>query len=359
MTARQTKRPGFTLIELLVVIAIIAILIGLLLPAVQKVRESAARMQSQNNLKQLGIAMHAHYSTHDFTPPMFGTVPGGGPNLVGGSVFYHLLPYLEQEPLHKTGVDASRSVALKVLQAPLDRTYPANGTYQLSTATNVQQGGSANIFPTLYPAWASQLNTTWGVSSYSANWQVFGDQPARLTAKVTDGLSNTFVFGEKYSTMTGGAFGACANLWGYGVDPRTISGDFRVPLAPGEYPTEVHWAGVPTETPRRGVNPGSLYNSPYWPRNGFVNSAGPSSSAAGNPGASWPFDRPWVCRCMRKPEWAPLPSAVHPQKSQGFTSAGINVVMADGSVRFYSSAANDEQWVGIETPEYGETVHPN
>jgi prepilin-type N-terminal cleavage/methylation domain-containing protein len=99
MNVRQSRRLAFTLIELLVVIAIIAILIGLLLPAVQKVREAAARMQSANNLKQLGISTHSFYTTNGVAPPMFGTVPAGGASMAGGSVFYNLLPYLEQEPL--------------------------------------------------------------------------------------------------------------------------------------------------------------------------------------------------------------------------------------------------------------------
>jgi prepilin-type N-terminal cleavage/methylation domain-containing protein len=338
MTRHLGRRDAFTLIELLVVIAIIAVLIGLLLPAVQKVREAAARAQSQNNLKQLGLAMHDFYSTYDRLPPMFGAVVPNSPDLGGGSVFYHLLPYLEENNAHALGVDASRSLPLKVLRAPLDPSYPGTGTYQLPLSG--QQGSTS--FPALYPNWASTSNTTWGVSSYSANWQVFGDTSAKLN-KVTDGLSNTFVFGEKYATMTGGPFGACAMPWGYGVDPRSIPNDFSPPLGANQYPTAAQWAN--------GMVPGSLYNSPYHPRNGFVNRGGAV------PG-SWPFDRPWNCRCMRHPEWAPPVTSVHPQKSQGFTAAGINVGMGDGSARFVSSSATDETWVALETPDYGETIQP-
>jgi prepilin-type N-terminal cleavage/methylation domain-containing protein len=198
------KWRGFTLIELLVVIAIIAILIGLLVPAVQKVREAAARTQCGNNLRQMNIALHDFHDTYKSLPPFIGSVTNRFGNLIYGPPHVFILPFMEQNDLFKDMFNAAN----------------ANQTYAWWAGNNNDNPYSKPIKNYICPSDPSlpssgvNRQTGWAGTSYAANGQVFSQTNAAngttiawdrdvSLVQLPDGTSNIIAWAEKYGACYG------------------------------------------------------------------------------------------------------------------------------------------------------------
>jgi len=323
---------GFTLIELLVVIAIIAILIGLLLPAVQKVREAAARMSSSNNLKQLGLALHNCESSHSKLPSTLGCFPTNGNSVAWGDAVipsrfgtqqYFLLPFMEQDAIF-------RSPEINVNNYNGGDLTPAQSqSYRITSRVKTYEAANDPSMPAEGKTWSTR-----GATSYAANWHAFGG-----------GWGQDWQIGGKASIARSFPDGT-SNVIGY-LERPTICG--RNGNATGTSYIERIWG-------EDGQNSGPIaeyYNVNVWATPSYhISNAGRDTSTTefqDPPGlAGLPVDYPLLKNAVGQPvsvgvnnrfaygatlQVAPAQDLCDPRRLQTFNAAGVQVLLMDGSVR--------------------------
>jgi prepilin-type N-terminal cleavage/methylation domain-containing protein len=313
------SRRAFTLIELLVVIAIIAVLIGLLLPAVQKVREAAARMSCQNNLKQIGLALHNYHDVNRFLPA--GTIcPGGacGDRAAAESTWMTwLLPFIEENNLWFTA-DLNKgfgqgykgepnntitSTKLKKYSCPSDQDVDISSWYGTAVWARGNYVGNNGIGPMIETTAATTTRPN-GVFMLNRTYKV---------TDITDGTSNTAFISEVIKVP--GTLPATAPVNSGGTD----------------------WRGV------MHYSEGPLYQHNYTP-----NSAVPDETRQG------------MCLSIGQAPCIGTTTSWNPKRilftARSRHPGGVNLLVGDGSVRFVSDNINLVTWKALSSPQGGEVL---
>jgi prepilin-type N-terminal cleavage/methylation domain-containing protein/prepilin-type processing-associated H-X9-DG protein len=302
---RPAPRAAFTLIELLVVIAIIGVLIALLLPAVQKVREAANRVKCANNLRQIGVGVINCNFTYRRLPPVYGSFPAttSGSGFPAATLHFHLLQFIEQQNLYERGIAAGgpKHAGIGDQTVPIF-VCPSDGSPQ-----TVPSGTTINYATANYqPSYDSFKKTNGG------SMQIPADFP--------DGASNTVVFGERYRTC----------------GPPDTSASNRIPFPPPGLP-------IPCGPGQQG---GGTWADDTREWNYYERDYSASGNDCDTARMLWQQQPVWSRDCNPY-----LYNSPHP--------GGMNVLLADGSIRFLNPKLNPQTWDYALQPNDGHVLGPD